>query len=147
MNTTVPYIQDNTAFNPLYAKMRERFCSDGTLAEKMAAEAGLCKKHTKKSVADNYTVRSARALPHSETKKKLAALRRSIFNLKNFGAISMTVLVMGILFLSGTSFDGIQKSFTSQMALEDDAAKIAEAAPAFEELALYCAPVDSRTIL
>lgn len=147
MNTTVPYIQDNTAFNPLYAKMRERFCSDGTLAEKMAAEAGLCKKHTKRSIADDYRMRSARALPYSKTKKKLAALRRSIFNLKNFGAISMTVLVMGILFLSGTSFDGIQKSFTSHMTLEDDAAKIAETASVFDDLALYCAPVDSYTAL
>ena len=147
MNTTVPYIQDNTAFNPLYAMMRERFCSDGTLAEKMAAEAGLCKRHTKRAAADDYRSRSAHALPHPETKKRLAALRNSIFNLKNFGAISMTVLVMGILFLSGTSFDGVQKSFTSHLTVEDGAAKIEELSQESDDLALYCAPIDSHTAL
>ena len=147
MNTTVPYIQDNTAFNPLYAKMRERFCSEGTLAERMAAEAGLCKKQTKKSHTEDRGAAPICTLPRCSTKKKLSAFRRSLFNLKNLGAISMTALVMGVLFLSGSSFDGIQKSFTSHLALEEGAAKVAEAAPADEALVLYCTPLDAYTAL
>ena len=47
MNATTTNL--NETFNPLFAKMQERFCANGTIAERMAIEAGIMKKQNKKS--------------------------------------------------------------------------------------------------
>jgi hypothetical protein len=97
MNYSVPYLQSNESYNPLFNKMKERFCADGTLAEKMAIEAGICKKRSKKS-----------SIP---AKKEMRRPTRAFFSLKSIGAVSMSLLITGVLFLSGASFEGVQKSF------------------------------------
>lgn len=110
MNNPVPYLQNNEAFNPLFAKMKERFCADGTLAERMAVEAGLCKKRSKKSSSE-YHMTHGNFLPHHEKSKKSSGLKRTLFSLKSLGAVSMSVLIMGVLFFSGATFEGMQKNF------------------------------------
>ena len=104
MNYSVPYLQSNESYNPLFNKMKERFCADGTLAEKMAIEAGICKKRSKKS-----------SIP---VKKEMRRPTRSFFSLKSIGAVSMSLLITGVLFLSGASFEGVQKSFLANGADE-----------------------------
>ena len=104
MNYSVPYLQSNESYNPLFNKMKERFCADGTLAEKMAIEAGICKKRSKKS-----------SIP---VKKEMRRPTRAFFSLKSIGAVSMSLLITGVLFLSGASFEGVQKSFLANSADE-----------------------------
>lgn len=111
MNNPVPYLQNNEAFNPLYAKMRERFCADGTLAERMAVEAGLCKKRSKRLPSSEYHMTHGNSLPRHEQSKKFAGFRKTLFSLKSFGAVSMSVLILGVLFFSGATFEGMQKNF------------------------------------
>ena len=97
MYNSVPYLQSNESYNPLFTKMKERFCADGTLAEKMAIEAGICKKRSKKE-------------SHIQA-KEARRTGKMLFNLKSVGAVSMSLLITGVLFLSGASFNGVQKSF------------------------------------
>lgn len=97
MNYSVPYLQSNESYNPLFTKMKERFCAEGTLAERMAVEAGICKKLSKK--------------PSVSAAKEPRRVRRAFFSLKSLGAVSMSLLITGMLFLSGASFEGVQKSF------------------------------------
>ena len=105
MNYSVPYKQDNEIYNPLFAKMRERFCADGTLAEKMAIEAGLCKKHSKRSIARILNVNAFEKDPRFSGKK--------FFSLKTLGTVSMSLLISGILFFSGASTEGVHDNMTA----------------------------------
>ncbi len=98
MNNSVPYLQSNESFNPLFTKMKERFCADGTIAEKMAIEAGICKKRSKRDFS-----RAKRTESHY--------MKKAFFSLKSLGAVSMSLLITGVLFLSGASFEGVQKNF------------------------------------
>ena len=110
MNNSVPYLENNESFNPLFAKMRERFCAEGTLAERMAVEAGICKKRSKRVSASEYRMTHGNSLPQRAHAKSMSGFKKAFFSLKSFGAASMSVLVLGVLFLSGASFEGIQKS-------------------------------------
>lgn len=98
--------EKNAAFNPLFAKMQERFCVGGTIAEKMAIEAGLSKKRTRKAstARDN-------ALPRTKAKRSFS---KSFFNLKNLGALAMGLLLTSVLFLSGASFSGIREDLSGK---------------------------------
>ena len=96
----------NEAFNPLFAKMQERFCVGGTIAEKMAAEAGLSKKRSKK------TASVVRDTAHKSASRKAHSFPKGLFNLKNLGALAMGVLLTSVLFLSGASFSGIREGMT-----------------------------------
>ena len=104
MNNSVPYLQNNESYNPLYAKMRERFCVNGTIAEKMAIEAGIYKKPSKKAILNERKVSQG-------TPKKAHSIRKRFFNLKTLGTVSMTLLITGILFFSGASLEGVQDNF------------------------------------
>ena len=104
MNYSVPYLQNNESFNPLFAKMRERFCADGTIAEKMAIEAGICKKRTAKAIVSERKASTG-------SSKKTHSFGRRFFNLKSLGTVSMTLLITGILFFSGASLEGVQRNF------------------------------------
>ncbi len=142
MNRSVPYLQNNESFNPLFAKMKERFCADGTIAEKMAVEAGLCKKgYGKKSASECHMTRG-NFLPHIKRTKKASCLKKAVFNLKNLGAASMTVLLVSILFLSGASVEGIQESLTATKSIRESTASevnILSETPDTEIDALYFA--------
>lgn len=115
MNHSVPNLQNNESFNPLFAKMRERFCAEGTIAERMAIEAGLCKKRSKKISANEYHMTHGNSLPKPSHTKSFG-WKKSFFSLKSLGAVSMSVLIMGVLFLSGVSFEGVQKNFLASEA-------------------------------
>lgn len=119
MNYSVPYLENNESFNPLFAKMRERFCSEGTIAERMALEAGICKKRSRKVYTGEYHMTHGNSLPTRGHAKKAFGLKKSLFSLKSLGAVSMSVLIMGVLFLSGASFEGVQKSFLAAEAVGD----------------------------
>jgi len=110
----------NETFNPLFAKMQERFCANGTIAEQMAAEAGLLKKRTKKAGASRRSVAE---------KKQAGTAKKVIFNLKNCGIASMCVLFLSVLFFSGASIGGIQRSFSA----EEASSSAAQAQVAAEE--------------
>lgn len=111
MNNSVPYLQNNEAFNPLYAKMRARFCTNGTIAEQMAVEAGICKKRARRVTASEYRITHGNALPSRESAKGHLGFKKAFFNLRTFGAASMAMLVLGMLFFSGVSFEGVQARF------------------------------------
>ena len=98
MNHSVPYLQSNESYNPLFTKMKERFCADGTIAERMAIEAGICKKRSKKSFSPIASVRKERHI------------KKMFFSLKGIGAVSMSLLITGVLFFSGASLEGVQAS-------------------------------------
>ena len=114
MNQSIPYFQSNAAYNPLFAKMRDRFCADGTIAEKMAAQAGLCKKRARRPSANEYHMTHGNSLPkrHHVAKKGGFA---SFFSLKRLGILSVSMLIAGTLFFSGATFEGIQKGFTESV--------------------------------
>ena len=97
--------QTNETVNPLFAKMQERFCANGTIAEQMAIEAGLMKKRSRKMSVSRR---------NAATKECAANRRKAIFNLKNCGIVSMCVLFLSVLFFSGASIDGLQKSFSAE---------------------------------
>ena len=111
MNYSVSYTKSNETCNPLFEKMRERFCADGTLAERMAIEAGLCKKRSKKSLAG--------VLCAEESEKKARISLKSFFSLKALGTVSMSVLIAGILFFSGASLEGVHTNMTASESAYD----------------------------
>ena len=136
MNATTTNL--NETFNPLFAKMQERFCANGTIAERMAVEAGIMKKQSKKSgERRTQKVRKARA----------TGFKSAIFNLKNVGVASMCVLCLSVLFFSGATLGGVKESFTaSQMSPKFEDAKIsAEEAPSFAN-ATYLVADDTVTL-
>jgi hypothetical protein len=106
MNATQNF-ETNETFNPLFAKMQERFCANGTIAERMATEAGILKKRSKKASVSRRT---------SMNKERVGNMRRMIFNLKNCGIASMCVLCLSVLFFSGASIGGLRKSFSATSA-------------------------------
>lgn len=132
MNNSVPYLQNNEAFNPLYAKMRERFCEGGTIAEKMAVEAGICQKRKTKVSHSEYRITHGNALPSRKESKKHLGFRKAFFNLKNFAAASMALLVLGMLFLSGVSFEGVQARFVTSSNVIKTETHIASEIPELE---------------
>ena len=119
MNRSVPYLENNESFNPLFAKMRERFCAEGTIAERMAIEAGFCKKRSKRSYSNEYHMTHGNSLPNRGHVKKAIRFKKSFLSLKGLGAVTMSILITGVLFLSGASFEGVQKSFLAAGALKD----------------------------
>lgn len=139
MNNSVPYLQNNEAFNPLYVKMRERFCEGGTIAEKMAVEAGICQKRKKKVSASEYRITHGNALPSRTETKKHLGFKKAFFNLKNFAAASMAVLVIGMLFLSGISFEDVQARFMASANVAAVGTYIVSEIPEIEIDVLYFA--------
>ena len=136
MNATTTNL--NETFNPLFAKMQERFCANGTIAERMAVEAGIMKKQSKKSgERRTQKVRKARA----------TGFKSAIFNLKNVGVASMCVLCLSVLFFSGATLGGVKESFTaSQMSPRFEDAKIsAEEVPSLAN-ATYLVADDTVTL-
>ena len=136
MNATTTNL--NETFNPLFAKMQERFCANGTIAERMAVEAGIMKKQSKKSgERRTQKVRKARA----------TGFKSAIFNLKNVGVASMCVLCLSVLFFSGATLGGVKESFTaSQMSPKFEDAKIsAEEVPSLAN-ATYLVADDTVTL-
>ncbi len=116
VNNSVPYLQNNESFNPLFAKMKERFCAEGTIAERMAIEAGICKKRSRRVSASEYHMTHGNSLPKRESFGKKSGFKKAFFSLKSFGAVSMSVLILGILFLSGASFEGVQRNMLASEA-------------------------------
>ena len=117
MNYSVPNLQNNESFNPLFAKMRERFCSGGTIAERMAVEAGICKKRSSKATKTaSKSALHTSVIKAVDEKKHFA--KRTFFSLKSLGTVSMTLLITGILFFSGASFEGVQNSLLANKPVE-----------------------------
>ena len=118
MNKTVTDFESGATTNPLFAKMWERFCEDGTLAERLSVEAGISKRKKRKQTsapsASEYSMTHGNSLPRATEKKRARSLSRAIFSLKNFVVLSLAILMVGILFLSGASFTGIQQSFAEK---------------------------------
>lgn len=117
MNKTVTDFQTAASANPLFAKMWERFCEDGTLAERMSVEAGISKRKKRKQPtapsASEYSITHGNSLPRRKEETRKTGVARALFSLKNLVAVSLGVLMIGILFLSGASFTGIRQSFAA----------------------------------
>ena len=116
MNYSVPYLQNNESFNPLFAKMKERFCSGGTIAERMAIQAGICKKRSNVGASKAKAARGNAILQNTVKKP---STKRSFFTLKSLGTLSMTLLITGILFFSGASLEGVQHNLMSSKNADD----------------------------
>lgn len=85
--------------NPLYEKMRSRFCQNGTVAEQLLARTKGAKK--KKF----YHHDSADIMMHANSlpREKAPECKRSFFSLRNVNAACMLLLIAGTVLFSGAA--------------------------------------------
>ncbi len=95
---TVSYQANNTEFNPLYEKMKKRFCKNGTVAEQLLARAGAGKKKFYHHASGDIMTH-ANSLP----REKATECKRSFFNLRNINAACMILLIAGTVLFSGAA--------------------------------------------
>ena len=131
MDQTIPFLSNNEAFNPLYAKMKERFSSNGTVAEQMAAQAKVYMKKSHRPSSE-YHMTHANSLPKPTAKKKRVSLCRSIFNLRRVGVACMSLLVAGTVAFSGFALGKSGTNVPSPVSY-------AEEATSFEDNAFFAA--------
>ena len=121
---------NNTEFNPLFEKMRERFCSEGTVAEQLAKRASEYKK-TKKRIAPEHHLTTANSLPRvaAETKAK----KRSFFGIKNVGSACVRLLAASTVLFSGAAIGSLRADEpVSTAVLSTQAAEAEETMVLFE---------------
>ena len=109
---------NNNEFNPLFEKMRERFCQNGTVAEQLAARAAKYNKHKPKRVTAEQHMTVANFLPKAPVTS--GAKKRSFFSLKNINSACLLLLIAGTVLFSGATLgslrteSGIKNSFVSK---------------------------------
>lgn len=128
---TIPFHQNNIEYNPLYAKMQERFCHGGTIAEKMEKKAIEYRKENPAQTYGEYHMTHANSLPdRAERKQKKAfSLKRSLFSLRHISTACMVLLVGGTLLFSGATMGSL-------FASDKDASELALPATAAQTLML-----------
>ena len=74
---------NNNEFNPLFEKMRERFCQNGTVAEQLSKRAAKYRKQKPKRVTAEHHMTMANSLPKDSSCSHTAtAKKRSFFSLR-----------------------------------------------------------------
>ena len=98
------YQANNTEFNPLYEKMKERFCQNGTIAEQIVMISRTNRRKKNHRASTDYSLTNANSLP--ENKRTVTAPRR-FFTLRNINAACMLLLIAGTLLFSGAAVGSI----------------------------------------
>lgn len=93
--------ESNNEFNPLFEKMRERFCQNGTIADQLTARAAKYHKEKPKRVTAEQHMTVANFLPHIS--KGTAIKKRSFFSLKNINSACLLLLIAGTVLFSGAA--------------------------------------------
>ena len=91
--------ESNIEFNPLFAKMRERFCAEGTVAEQLAKRAAEYTKSKRPSPEQHMKVANSRPKTSASSLTK----KRKFFSLGNVGSACMLLLVAGTVLFSGAA--------------------------------------------
>ncbi len=109
---------NNIEFNPLYEKMRERFCKNGTIAEQLLARAAEYKKTAPKRVSHEEHMKTANSLPKAAAKKS----KRGFFSLHKASSACMLLLIAGTVLFSGAAIGTIRNEQKEIAVLKNTAA-------------------------
>ncbi len=128
MKTTTAAQQTNAKYNPLYLKMKKRFCVGGTIAEKMEKKANDYMKASPVLTFSEYHMTHANSLPARAEKSRTRTFsgKKSVFSLRRISTACMVLLVGGTLLFSGatvSSFFATDKGDAAELFLHDASAK------------------------
>ncbi len=93
------YQANNMEFNPLYEKMKSRFCKNGTVAEQLLSRARASKRSKPTRPSAEYNMTHANSLPKAKQKTD----KRSFFTLKSINTACMLLLIAGTVLFSGAA--------------------------------------------
>jgi hypothetical protein len=112
MQNTIPFHQNNLEYNPLFAKMQERFCAGGTIAERMEKKAAEYMRNNPMQTCGEYHMTHANSLPKrcTEKKKKRFSFKKNLFSMRHISTLCMALLIGGTLAFSGASLSGVVSS-------------------------------------
>ncbi len=99
--------ESNTEFNPLFEKMRERFCAEGTVAEQLAKRAAEYTKSKSKHPSLEQHMKVANSLPKTVAVATVGK-KRKFFSLGNVGSACMLLLVAGTVLFSGAAIGALR---------------------------------------
>lgn len=94
--------ESNTEFNPLFEKMRQRFCAEGTVAEQLAKRAAEYTRSKSKHPSLEQHMKVANSLPKTTTATTVSK-KRKFFSLGNVGSACMLLLIAGTVLFSGAA--------------------------------------------
>lgn len=114
---------NDTEFNPLFEKMRERFCQNGTVAEQLSARAAKYKKQKPKRVTAEHHMTMANSLPKESSRAQAGTKKRSFFSLKSINSACMLLLIAGTVLFSGAAIGTIRGTTDNVTLLEKESAK------------------------
>ncbi len=133
MQNNIPFHQNNLEYNPLFAKMKDRFCTGGTIAEKMQKKAEEYLKNNPAQTCGEYHMTHANSLPkRAENKKKNRTFKSSFFSMRNISTACMALLIGGTVLFSCASVGNLFSSVGLDTA-ENAVPSIAEETLIFEQ--------------
>jgi hypothetical protein len=104
MTNYLTFQTNNSEFNPLFEKMKDRFCRNGTIAEQLKQRANEYKKSKPRRVSAEFHMTHANSLPKNTVKKnRKAGHKRGFFTLTNINSACMLLLVAGTVLFSGAA--------------------------------------------
>ena len=125
---------NNTEFNSLYEKMRERFCANGTVAEQLLQRAAEYKKTASKRVTAEHHMTTANSLP-KESAREASEKKRNFFSLRSVGSACMLLLVAGTVLFSGAAIGTLRdESIGGATVLEGERARAEDTMILFEDM-------------
>lgn len=129
--------ESNAEFNPLFEKMRERFCANGTIAEQLAKRASEHKKTKSKRVTAEHHMTTANSLPKTDASQAKAEKRRNFFSLRSISSACMLLLVAGTVLFSGAAIGSLRaekgngiRVLKNESSLSEDTLTLFEDVPA-----------------
>ncbi len=126
--------ESNIEFNPLFEKMRERFCAEGTVAEQLAKRAAEYKKSSAKRPTAEQHMKVGNSLPKNAP--AAATKKRKFFTLGNVGSACMLLLVAGTVLFSGAAIGTLRDgSAEGATVLENRGARAEDSMVLFENVA------------
>lgn len=103
---TIAYQSNNMEFNPLYEKMKNRFCAEGTIADQLRSRAGAAKKQKPQRHPMECDMAQANSLP----KAKRTSAKRSFFTLRNINTACMLLLIAATILFSGVAIGSFHET-------------------------------------
>lgn len=136
---TEAYQANNMEFNPLYEKMKERFCQNGTIAEQIVMRSKATRRKKNSRPSTDYSVTDANSLP----KAKETVAPRRFFTLRNINTACMLLLIAGTILFSGAAVGSIYEKNTAEAYTFTDSAVeermiLNEAIPGTTEDSSFC---------
>lgn len=143
---------NNAEFNPLFEKMRERFCAGGTIADQLSKRAAEYKKTKSKRVTAEHHMTTANFLPKNAS-STANGKKRSFFSLQSVGSACLLLLVAGTLLFSGAAIgtlrtDGVGNAavLESKTALSEDTMILFDRLPSQNAQGILPAQMDTFSL-